>query len=239
VGDDWKPKPFSTWAPMALAGIGKLPGTLEDRSIVVRMKRKPRTRLVERLTRRNKTARTQAEQLAQKLARFATDNLPALKDAAPVPANLASDRAEDNWEPLLAIADAAGGEWPERSRTAARSLSDNASALDDDLGIRLLSDIRSIFNRYALDRIPSATLCNSLAEIEDGPWSEFGRSRRPITQIQLGRLLDPFLIVPGMIRLAGSTARGYYRKQFDESFSAYLPHIPILKRHNDTTQRAV
>ena len=40
VGDDHEPRKFSTWAATAIAMIGRLPDTLEDRSIVVRLRRR-------------------------------------------------------------------------------------------------------------------------------------------------------------------------------------------------------
>ena len=244
AGEDWQLKRFSTWAPLALAGIGKLPATIEDRSIVIAMKRKPRTRIVERLTRRNVAARTQAAELASKLSRLAADNLAAFKNAHTLPANLASDRAEDSWEPLLAIADLAGADWSERARVAARALSSDAQAGADasDLGVSLLRDIRVMFDACPTDRLASAWIADALATSEafaDGPWRAYGRAHRPITQNQLARLLDLFAISPRTIRLAdGSTIKGYKLSQFREAFAVYLakpPLSPYPDRHTVTT----
>jgi hypothetical protein len=52
-GDDWIPKKFSAWCPQALAGIGELPDTIADRSFTIELERKPRSRKVKRLRRRD------------------------------------------------------------------------------------------------------------------------------------------------------------------------------------------
>jgi hypothetical protein len=231
-GDDWVPKRFSTWAPLAIAGIGKLPATIEDRSIIIRMRRKPRTRRVEPLTRRNVAARSQAAELAAKLARLVADNLDAIKNAHTPPANIA-DRAENSWEPLLAIADLAGADWAERAREAARALSLDAQTSADasDLSVSLLRNIRLIFTACHTDRLASAWIAAALTEtevFEDGPWRVYGRAHKPINQYQIAQLLKPFGIYPDSIRLAnGLTPKGYKLSQFRDAFAVYLAEASI------------
>jgi putative DNA primase/helicase len=123
VDKAWEPKRFSTWCPMVIAGIGKLADTIEDRSIKIAMLRKLRVDKVERLARRNKVAREEAKVLASKLARFAADSLEELGGAEPLIPDVLNDRAVNNWEHLLAVADLAGEDWPERARAAAVVLS--------------------------------------------------------------------------------------------------------------------
>jgi putative DNA primase/helicase len=115
-GDGWEPRQFSTWAPIALAGIGDQADTVQDRAVTVRMKRKTRARAVEKL-RGNRDYGF--NDLARKCARWAADHVEALKDAEPVMPELLHDRAQDNWEPLIASADAVGGQWPARARGGA------------------------------------------------------------------------------------------------------------------------
>src|SRR5208337_1005903 len=115
-GDDWIPRKFSTWACIGIAAIGELPDTWADRSIAIPMMRKPRNVTVERLIRRNTRARAEAAELTRKVARWVADYKEALAEATPnLPAEL-DDRACNNWEMLLAIADAVGGAWPETAR---------------------------------------------------------------------------------------------------------------------------
>lgn len=234
--NEWMPKRFSTWAPIAIAAIRKLPETWIDRSIVVSMRRKLRSQSVERLTRRNAEARERAADLASKLARFAKDNLEALKLANPESPALDSDRAVDNWEHLLAIADLAGSDWGARARAAAVALSNQSSAADDSAGIALLSDVREIFERDCTDKIASKALAAKLVELEDRPWATWHKGGRALTQNGLAGLLDDFGIKSKTIRPGdGSTPKGYTLSDFRDAFSRYLPDPLVSKRHTATS----
>ncbi|HUY28171.1 MAG TPA: DUF3631 domain-containing protein [Candidatus Binataceae bacterium] len=220
----WVQKRFSTWCPMAIAGIGKLPDTVEDRSVPIVMRRKRRIDKVERLTRRNRSAREDAAALASKLARLAADNLEKLRDAAPLIPDALNDRAADNWELLLAIADLAGGDWSVRARVAALALSGERDNSDEDsLRTRLLADIRRILEPLSAEEISSASLCSQLAEVETSPWSEFNRGK-PISPARLSRMLRDFEIYVGKIE--HGSARGYKKSDFKDSFERYLAAIP-------------
>src|SRR5262249_37571763 len=139
------------------------------------------------------------------------------------------DRAGDNWRPLLAIADAAGGAWPQRARDSALTLSAQEGG-DGSIRVMLLADLRSIFADQGTDRLPSEALCESLAKMEGRPWPEW-KGGRPLTQNQLARQLKPFEIIPRTIRaLDGetfpggkSTAKGYKLVNFEDAFDRYLP----------------
>jgi hypothetical protein len=225
VGDDHVPKRFSTWAPKAIGSIGKITETLRDRSIVLPMKRKRSGERIERLRGRD-TAEFLA--LRRKAARWAADNVAALSDARPpVPEGL-NDRATDNWEPLLAIAELAGGDWPQAARAAALALSSDAEPEDDTLKIRLLADIRAAFRTLGTERETSASLILELVKDDEGPWVEFGKSGKPITPKKLARLLEDFRIQPRKMRLPGSArpSRGYDLAWFEDAFERYLPSSP-------------
>ena len=56
-----------------------------------------------------------------------------------------TDRNADCWEPLLAVADAAGGDWPERPDVAAVALVADSMAAPPSIGVRLLADLRTVF----------------------------------------------------------------------------------------------
>ncbi len=163
--------------------------------------------------------------MIRQCARWANDNQQALEKLNPdIPAEL-HDRAADNWQPLLAIADLAGGDWPERAREAAKALTDTEGD-DDSIGVMLLADIRQIFEGKTEDRISSKELAEILGEMHDRPWSEWKSGRavtKPITQNQLARLLNPFGITPKGVRFGQKTPRGYYRDDFEDAFSRYLP----------------
>jgi putative DNA primase/helicase len=220
-GDSLEPRLFSTWGPKAFSLIGRLPPTLEDRSITVPMKRKARAERVERL--RLDRLPAEAEPLRQRAARWAADNIGTLKNADPdIPAELVRDRARDNWRSLLAVADGLGGTWPAKARRAALALA-GGRPTEDTARITLLDDIRGIFREQAVDRLPSGDLVKSLVELEDHPWPEW-RDGHPLTATQLARLLKPFGIAPVKWRGEGGqrTWRGYQAADFQDSFDRYL-----------------
>jgi putative DNA primase/helicase len=113
VNGEYRPRRFSTWAPKAIATIQALADTLEDRSIVVQLQRKPKAAKVMRLRKRDSE---EFANLRRKALRWANDSLAKLTDPDPDIPDALNDRAADNWRPLLAIADLAGGEWPARAR---------------------------------------------------------------------------------------------------------------------------
>jgi putative DNA primase/helicase len=225
IGDKaWEPKRFSTWCPMVIAGIGKLADTVEDRSIRIAMRRKLRADKVERLTRRNKGVREEASALASKLARFAGDSLEKLSSAKPLIPDALNDRAADNWEHLLAIADLAGDHWPTRARATALALSgSHEDANDDSLRARLLADIQHILECSKEAEISSADLCKALVDIETAPWSELNRGK-PMTPARLSRMLKDFEIYVGKVH--GGKARGYRKSDFVDAFERYLSSVP-------------
>ena len=150
IGGDHKPQRFSTWSPKVIASIGGLAGTLEDRAIIIPMQRKPKGAKVARCRRRDCA---EFADLRRQALRWATDNLETLKAARPALPDALNDRACDNWEPLLAIADLAGGEWARKARDAAKALSGDEVAADDDDGVELLHDIRAVFAATIHDAI--------------------------------------------------------------------------------------
>ena len=211
-------KDFSVFCPKAIAGIGKLPDTVADRSIPVRLKREPRGR-VEKLRKRD--AEGEAARIKAPLAAWCKANVESLRDARPEIPDSLSDRQADCCEPLLAIADAAGGDWPEAARRALVELCSESQTYDQSPGVRLLADIQDIFAERGVDRIGSVELAEALAEIETSPWAEwYGRA---LTAPKLARMLAPFGITPGTIRVESKTPKGYYLRDFEDSFARYVP----------------
>ena len=232
-GGGFEPRQFSTWAPQLLSGIGDLPDTVRDRSIEIEMMRKRSDEKVKRLRRKDGN---DLQVLCRKSARWARDNVENLRDATPEMPYGLSDRTADAWEPLLAIADLAGGDWPQRARKAALALSGEHVVEDDNIGTMLLSDIRAIFGvdpqvyvtKDEEKQITSERLVVTLVAIEGRPWAEFGRRRIPLTKNSLARLLKPYKIRPGTIRVGPGeedTAKGYKLAHFADVFARYLPAL--------------
>jgi len=218
VGNDFEPRKFATFAPVAIAKIGEIPWpTLEDRSIIVRMHRKTEDEQVESL-RIDRTP--DLDRLARMVARWAEDNQESLAEADPETPNGLHDRGADNWRHLLAIADLAGGPWPEKARTVALALSGGAE--DGSLKAQLLRDVQQIFADRNTDRLKSKAICGALAELEDRPWPEYSRGA-PITPTQLARLLKDFEIGPKTLRFEEETKKGYELADFAKTFARYIP----------------
>ncbi len=219
VGESYDPKPFSTWCPKAFALIGRLPDTLEDRSIVVTMYRKTKEEKDEDFN-PYKMAQ-ELKTLQRKCARWAKDNLDALREADPqIPGEL-HNRTRDKWRPLFAIAEAAGGAWPEGTRKAALSLSVGLDDSEDSIGIQLLADIRSVFDQKQTDQLPSATIRGELCQMKDRLWPEY-KNGYPITQHQIANLLRSYGIRPKQLWIDNAKTRGYERTDFKDTFTRYL-----------------
>lgn len=218
-GDDIEPRRFGVWAAVALAAIGEIHDTLADRSVIIRMKRRTSEESVAPLRRKNVA---ELEPLPRKCARWAKDHGARLAGLeVEVPREL-NDRAADNWEPLLGIADLAGGDWPSRARRAALALS---VAPDEDDGSSraqaLLGDVRGIFGRNQGERMTTKDLLKELVGLEGRPWADYGRGKG-LSAHQMAAILRRFSIQPRNIRTGTSVVKGYFVVDFAESFARYL-----------------
>jgi putative DNA primase/helicase len=132
-------------------------------------------------------------------------------------------RAEDNWRPLIGIADLAEGIWPERARKAFITFNSESEEGDEEtMRIQVLRDIQTIFDQAEEKEMWSESLIEKLVEMEDRPWSEYKGGFKPITAHSLSRLLKPFEIKSVQIWESGSNRRGYRMEQFADAFARYL-----------------
>jgi hypothetical protein len=216
----WEPAYLEVFSPKAIAGLGNLPDTVASRSIPIELKRRTASETVKRFRLRDATARLAP--IHDALALWAGENVDALADARPELPDELGDRAQDVWEPLLAIADLVGGDWPERARTAAIELSSSAGAEEESLRVRLLFDIRLHFDRKNIKSVWSKDLVEALNDDEEAPWGDlYGKA---LTARSLAKMLRPFGIRPRSVRSGESekTSKGYLREQFDDAFERYL-----------------
>jgi Protein of unknown function (DUF3631) len=220
VGDEHEPRAFATYSACAIALIGRLPETLHDRSVVVNLKRRMPDEIV-RSCRADKSEHLHV--LARKAARWVKDNKNKIIEMDPAIPEGIYNREADNWRPLLAIADVAGGRWSELAREALHQ----SHAEDDEdsrLGM-LLVDIKSIFENEDVDRLFSWELVDMLVRIEGRPWADYRRGQ-PMTQNQLARMLKPIGIGPESMRIDDRQYKGYHLHLFDEAFARYLEQAP-------------
>lgn len=206
---------FKTFCPKAIAGIGDLPDTIADRSIPIQLRRRMRDEPCERW--RERDGHREANPLREQLATWGPSALEALRDARPAFPEGLGDRQADVWEPLLAIADMAGGTWPSRARNAAIVLT--GSAEDTDVRVELLRDVREILSEYDIAAIiPTKELIEKLTALEDSPWGTWTKGKS-ITPHRLTRLLGPLGIRPVHLE----SHRGYRVDAFQEAIARYLP----------------
>lgn len=203
---------FDVFGPKAIAGIGNLPSTVTDRAIPIRMKRRMPDEPIAKFRRR----------IAAAEADLIVCDWSAVPDVpdVPVPDEL-NDRAADSWEPLLAIADAAGGSWPTRARLAAIALSGEEDATVS-VGMRLLADIKDAFGDA--DHLTTAELLRRLHDLEDAPWGDWYGA--PLTGRALAKLLAPYRVMPLQRRVSGEKSRGYFRADLEDAWRRYVPGEP-------------
>jgi hypothetical protein len=213
-----EPRRYRTFAPLALAAIGMLPLPLLHRSVVISMQRSSA-----QLRRLDEAS--QVFNLARQGIRKWSVTVQLNQDPEMPPA--LRNRAADNWRVLISIADSLG--YGEDARAAAVALS--ADRPNEDAGVVLLTDIRTIFQARKVDRIASAALIEALVELGDGRWAEFrgvndDRTPRKLTQPQLAQLLRPFgigsrTIWPLQRQPGDKSSRGYLQSQFEPAWGAY------------------
>jgi Protein of unknown function (DUF3631) len=223
TGTNLQVEDFKTFCAKAIAGIGQLPDTVADRSIRVRLQKKLASERVDR--KRERTVAAEAAPLRERLERWAEENGERLARLDLAPLDELGDRAADIWEPLLGIAYVAGEQWFVRARAAAVALSGRGAVDDESVGVRLLEDVRAVFEEQGTDKLASGTLAEALAEIEESPWGEW--HGKPITAHGIARLLKRFEIRPRTIRVEDATPKGYQREQFEDAWARYLPTPPM------------
>ncbi|MHA6628361.1 DUF3631 domain-containing protein [Pseudonocardia sichuanensis] len=213
-----------TFAMAALAGIGAMPDTIEDRAVVIRMRRRAAGETVAPY--RHRRDRPALRTLARELTTWLRAHLRTLEQA--LPPMPVEDRAADTWEPLVAVADLAGGPWPARARAAVVALVDEATEKSETSDrIRLLLDIRTAF--ADLDAIPTALLLQRLKADPEAPWVDYGHNG--LTPKKLGDLLREYDITSHNVRFPESgQAKGYVRGDFTDAWQRYCPGLAV---HHD------
>lgn len=209
---------FPCFAAVALAGLGDLPDTLMSRSIVIRMRRRAPSEKVEPF--RHRVHGAEGEALRGRIEQWASAVLDAVREAWPAMPEGVDDRAADCWEPLLAVADAAGGAWPSLARaTAVTFVTQSKENAGQSLGVRLLTDIRTLFGDEAA--LSTERILSELNKLDEAPWGDlYGK---PLDARGLARRLKPYGISPTTVRTLASVAKGYRREDFYDAWQRYLP----------------
>jgi hypothetical protein len=208
---------FDAFGPKALAGIGGcLPDTTADRCIPIRLERKAPGVTRERY--RIRVNEPEARQVGEVIGRAVSASRWSISVAGTDLPTQLNDRQQDVWEPLLAIADAAGGDWPQLARKAAVALHGEFSDETESLGVKLLTDIRAVF---IAERLMTKQLADLLCAQDESPWPDW-RGGSGLTSAARAKLLRPFGIRSKPIRVAGDKGRGFEQHQFHDAFDRYL-----------------
>ncbi|MYY13270.1 DUF3631 domain-containing protein [Streptomyces sp. SID4919] len=219
---------FPSYTAVAVAGLGYLPDTITTRSVIIRMRRRARNETVEPCRARLHEAEGQA--LRDRLAQWADQVREDIAGRWPQMPDGVTDRPADVWEPLLSVADAAGGDWPERARTACLELV-NAARADDkgSVGIRLLTDLRDHV-MAGIDRMPTVAILDRLCALDEAPWADM--SGRPLDSRGLAKMLGEYMtedntpVKARNIKAAGSVLKGYYAADLHDAWQRYCPPPP-------------
>jgi hypothetical protein len=218
VGPHQTPTEFNTFSMAGLAAIKSLPDTIVDRAVVIDLKRRRSDETVSRfrLRRDSKPLR----ELRERVTTWArdSDRMNTFRDIEPEVPDSVEDRQQDAWEPLIAVADAAGGTWPASARKACLELCKQDN--DHDFDKQLLSDIKGVFATSQPTFMLSQTLVNELKQIEDSPWASLDKDK-PLTVYSLAARLKPYGVKPD--RGPGSDQRrGYDVAWFSDAFERFL-----------------
>lgn len=221
---------FSPFCPKALAGIGDLPDTVADRSIVIALQRKPKAAVKERFRRR--LIQGDADDIANRLKEATGGLVEVLADTFPALPDELNDREQDTWEPLFAVADFCGGSWPARARGAALELSADAADNTETVGQLLLSDIRDVWQDDET-AIPTSVLLERLYRLEESPWADWYGNQ--FTSRNLANKLRPYGVRSTTVKVDGKAAKGYRHEAFYPVWEGYLGHGTYVKSVTSVT----
>jgi hypothetical protein len=222
---------------VAIAGLGNLPDTILSRSVIIRMRRRGPSEVVEPY--RHRVHAPEGHQLRNRLTAWATQIRPTLDTYPPMPDGI-TDRNADVWESLLSVADAAGGTWPNRARVSAVSLVSDALGGPPSLGLRLLGDLRTVFGDR--DAMWTVEILVALVDLEESPWGDL--KGKPLDARRLAHLLRPYEVLSKQVRLGEKSQKGYTKESLWDVWSRYLPSVDasslgLPPRASETSETSV
>lgn len=206
---------FPAFAAVALAGLGRLPDTIRTRSIVIRMRPRAPNERVESF--RARIHEPEGREIGKDLALWAGNVAENIK--WPEIPETVQDRDADVWEAPLAVADLAGGDWPQRAREAAKAMVGESKDNTPSLGVRLLADLRAVFGDA--DAVPTETILERLHNLEESPWADL--RGKPLDARGLSNLLRQYGIKPGNVYVRDrASPKGYKRADFVDAWNRYV-----------------
>lgn len=213
-GKNVETEELPAYCAVALAGLDDLPDTLMTRSVVVRMRRRGPGETVEPWRLRINGA--EAQELGDRLREWS--NLSRYSVTWPDMPPGIEDRNADVWEALLAVADLAGGEWPDRARCSAVTLVTQSADRTGSLGVTLLRDLRMVFGEA--DRLKTDVILERLHEIDESPWADL--RGKELDARGLSRRLSKYGVKPKLLRVGDEVFRGYEASDLADPWSRYV-----------------
>jgi len=223
-GNDFDVRIFNIFGYRLISGIGSVPGTMQDRAIVIPLQRKKPADQVDRL--RISKIEAELEQLRNEIHETALSFADELRNHDPAFPDELNSRGCDKWELMFSIADLASGDWPEVARKASLKFSNSTGVELDEPGPMLLSDIQDLFNDTKKSFLTSQEIISHLEELEERPWSVWTKGKC-INPVGIARLLKPFEIRPQLLSIGGHKTRGYKKDHFHDSWERYLAPLPL------------
>jgi hypothetical protein len=215
-GKTIEPEEVEAYCAVALAGLGWLPDTLMSRSIIIRMRKRAPDEVISPYRRRYNER--EGHELRDRIAAWASSRVSEMAQSAPeMPAGV-EDRAADVWEPLLAIADAVGGDWPARVRAAAVAMVASARDANPSLGVQLLTDIKMVFRDAK--QLATEMLLAGLYELPEAPWKTINKGL-PFSATDLAGHLREYDIRSHTLK--SFNRKGYHRAHFEDAWRRYVP----------------
>ena len=234
-GNTVETEEIPAFCALALAGLGWLPDTILSRSIIIRMRRRAPGETVTPFRRR--VHAPAGYELRDQLTIWAAQVADTMSAARPEMPRGIEDRAADMWEPLLAIADAAGGNWPKRARKAATELVGAAKEAEPSLGVRLLADLKTVFDKRGEDKLATSVILADLIALPESPWGDL--KGKPITDRALATRLRQYGIKSSDVFVAGKALKGYYRQDLHDAWLRYLsPSLPQKRDERETSMQS-
>jgi len=208
---------IAAYCPVAMAGLGDLPDTLLSRSVIVKMRRRSPKELVEPYRRRLHSR--EGWEIADRIEKWAIKvSVAASEPCKSIPETIV-DRDADIWEPLLVLAALAGGDWPDRARRSAVALVAVSKGGTPSLGIRLLTDLRTVFGDR--DAMGTEEILGALCDLDEAPWAELAAGK-PLNARGLGQRLRKYDVHSGNVRIANVVVKGYKRADLADVWNRYL-----------------
>lgn len=130
------------------------------------------------------------------------------------------------------MAEEAGDSWAAFAYTAAVKLSSGQARGDESIRVRLLADLRRVFEEQDATRLPTSVILEMLCKDETAPWGDW--HGRPLTPHALGRLLKPFGISAERWREGNDNPRGYSLESCVDAFARWLPSESVQMAQANT-----